>query len=371
MLTSIRVTKRATLSSVSFMRSMSLDSLQQSSPIVQERHDQVMVSNVSPIPGSHIKKQRVGRGGKRGGSSGRGNGGQKHHDGPSKPWFTGLTTNPIIQAIPRWSWAPREVKPRYRTLNLDYLQFCIESGRLKYQDGDVLTMRDLKQARVLNGKIVDGVKLLGNGAEYFKYKISIEVSKASKTAIAGIEKHGGSVTCVYHTRSGLKQMLRGYSAVSSDGLQKFYEAPVLESDIAYYRDPQNRGYLADEQRFENVFRPRGYLKSAAELLDASKSNSDRVFAVDQPLQVEDQQELLQWLEQRRQDRLRVYEHAEKVKAAQQKQMKEGWKQQQWFKEQPAGHQWIIMKDDDTPVFNHPILKQAKYKQQQQQSSAHN
>ncbi len=76
------------------------------------------------------------------------------------PWFTGLYTNPIIEGLPKWPWAPRDLKPIYKPLNLDRLQHWIDMGRL--DPSRVITLKDLHASGIIVGRIRDGVKLLGN-----------------------------------------------------------------------------------------------------------------------------------------------------------------------------------------------------------------
>lgn len=124
----------------------------------------------------------MGRGGKRGGSSGRGNGGQKHHGKRPAPWFTGLYTNPLIEALPRFPYAAQRaqllgrtleqrqqyqetgdwgLEKRYKILPLDRLQHWLDTGRLSVDNG-VITIRDMVECGLIRGSVWDGVKLLGN-----------------------------------------------------------------------------------------------------------------------------------------------------------------------------------------------------------------
>ena len=311
---------------------------------VRPRVTQITVANVSPLPGSHINKQRVGRGGKRGGSSGRGNGGQKHHAKAPPPWFSSLYTNPIIDALPRWSWAPRASKPRYRTLNLDRIQFWIETGRLNVSPGQPITMQHLKNSGIIIGRIQDGVKLLGNGATYFKASgLDIQVTKASKSAIAAVESLGGSVTAVYHTRAGIKQHLD-----NERQLEYFYEPPVLEADVAYYSDPANRGYLADKQSFDAIFRPRGYLYSVDEFKNLK--SPDHIAKVNVRYEVENMPAVLQDLKTKRAWRQMWYETEQERKQQYSVIAKQDWKDQKWFENQDPAWKWVVV-DQDGIKFN--------------------
>jgi large subunit ribosomal protein L15 len=248
----------------------------------------VDLAHLKPNPGSHIKKQRIGRGGRRGGSSGRGQGGQKHHANRPAPWFTGLYTNPIVEALPRWPWAPRELKPIYCTLNLDRLQHWIELGRL--DASKLITIADMVRSGLVGSSVRDGVKLLARGDAHFQVpNLQIEVSKCSLVAAETIEKCGGTVTTVYHTRRGLECLLHP----ERYPLKPYFERPVLEADIAYYSDPIHRGYLADRERFEREYKPRGYI--ADEQMERQMLSERQYHRVEQRFQVEDVQQRLEEL----------------------------------------------------------------------------
>ncbi len=79
------------------------------------------------------------------------------------------------------------------------------------------------------------------GADTFKAKIDIEVSQASQSAIAAIEKAGGSVLSTYHTPLAMRAMLQP---------EKFdipIKAPKPSPKrIDYYLSFRNRGYLNPE-----------------------------------------------------------------------------------------------------------------------------
>lgn len=101
----------------------------------------------------------------------------------------------------------------------------------------------------MGGRIMDGVKLLGTGKTWFQANIDIEVSRASKTAIAAIERQGGKITCAHYNRLGLRVLLKP---------EKFEGQPIPRrarppNDLMeYYVDPTNRGYLADPVELEKA-----------------------------------------------------------------------------------------------------------------------
>jgi hypothetical protein len=70
-------------------------------------------------------------------------------------------------------------------LNLGKLQQWIDAGRI--DPTKLITFKELLDSRTIHN-IKDGVKLLGNGADYSKTPVDITVSRASASAIEAIEK---------------------------------------------------------------------------------------------------------------------------------------------------------------------------------------
>jgi large subunit ribosomal protein L15 len=75
-------------------------------------------------------------------------------------------------------------------VNIGRVQAAIESGRLRIEDGAEVNAEVLVNAGVLR-RAHDGVRLLGDGE--IKAKVNFVVYGASKSAIAAVEKVGGSV----------------------------------------------------------------------------------------------------------------------------------------------------------------------------------
>ena len=130
------------------------------------------------------KRKRVGRGGKRGGVSGRGSEGQLSRTGSRseiRPSFEGCQM-PLLRRIPK-----RGFKNRYKTLftvlGLDILENHFDEG----QTVDVLQLREkglVKRRKSL-------VKILGNGE--LNKRLVVRVHAVSESALAAIQKAGGEV----------------------------------------------------------------------------------------------------------------------------------------------------------------------------------
>ena len=76
----------------------------------------------------------------------------------------------------------------YAEINLDRIQDAINAKLLDAKD--TISAESLVKARVIR-RAKGGVRLLGRGE--LKAKLTIEVHGASKTAIAAVEKAGGTV----------------------------------------------------------------------------------------------------------------------------------------------------------------------------------
>lgn len=131
---------------------------------------------------SSKKKQRLGRGGKKGTYSGRGVKGQKSRSGASvNPIFEGGRST-LIEHLPKMRGF-KSHKPKNQVMGLDLLE-------KHFADGDIVNPQSLL-ARKLIAKIKTPVKVLGDGK--ISKKISVEKCLVSKTAKEKIEKAGGKI----------------------------------------------------------------------------------------------------------------------------------------------------------------------------------
>lgn len=53
-----------------------------------------------------------------------------------------------------------------------------------------------------------GIKILGDGSEWWNTPVDIEVSQASSSAINAIKRTNGSIKLVYYNRLGLRALLK-------------------------------------------------------------------------------------------------------------------------------------------------------------------
>jgi large subunit ribosomal protein L15 len=146
------------------------------------------LNEISDNAGSSKERMRVGRGigSGKGKTGGRGVKGQKARTGVAVKGFEGGQM-PLHRRLPkRGFWNPFSTK--YNEVNLGRIQEAVDSGKLAA--GETVTIDALLAAGVCS-KGRDGVKLLGKGE--ISAKLTFEVAAASKSAVAAIEKAGGSV----------------------------------------------------------------------------------------------------------------------------------------------------------------------------------
>ena len=103
------------------------------------------------------KRKRVGRGGSRGGTSGRGHKGQKARSGSHtlKPFFEGGQM-PLSRRLPRRGFV-NSFKTEFKILNLDQLE-------AKFAVGEVVSELTLREKGLIKGKKASFIKVLGSGA---------------------------------------------------------------------------------------------------------------------------------------------------------------------------------------------------------------
>ena len=146
------------------------------------------LSDIADNAGSRKKRMRVGRGigSGKGKTSGRGGKGQTARSGVRIKGFEGGQM-PMHRRLPKRGFN-NVFRVEYAEINLDRLQEAINAKTL--DTGSVINAESLVKAGVLR-RSKAGVRLLGRGE--IKAKVNIEVHGASKSAIAAVEKAGGSV----------------------------------------------------------------------------------------------------------------------------------------------------------------------------------
>ncbi|CAH1659912.1 50S ribosomal subunit protein L15 [Hyphomicrobiales bacterium] len=146
------------------------------------------LTDIRDNPGATKGRMRVGRGigSGKGKTGGRGVKGQKSRSGVAIKGFEGGQM-PIHRRLPkRGFWNP--FRRDLNEVNVGRVQAAVDAGKLDV--ASPVTLDVLIAAGVVS-KARDGVKILGQGE--LTSKLIFEVAGASKSAIAAIEKVGGSV----------------------------------------------------------------------------------------------------------------------------------------------------------------------------------
>jgi len=141
-------------------------------------------------PGARKKRQRIGRGigsgmGKTGGRGGKG---QTARTGVRIKGFEGGQM-PLHRRVPKRGFRQAAFARRLNEINVGRVQAAIEAGKL--DPAATVDVGALVKAGVLR-RAKDGVRLLGSGE--IKTKVAFSVWGASKSAVAAVERAGGSVT---------------------------------------------------------------------------------------------------------------------------------------------------------------------------------
>lgn len=144
------------------------------------------LNTLKPAEGSTKNTKRIGRGqgSGRGGTSTRGHNGAKSRSGyKTKSGFEGGQM-PLQRRVPKFGFtSPNRVE--YKAINLDAIQALAE------KTGESVITADVLIANGLAGKN-DLIKVLGRGV--LKSKVDVTAHKFSATALAAIEKAGGTGT---------------------------------------------------------------------------------------------------------------------------------------------------------------------------------
>jgi len=96
---------------------------------------------------------------------------------------------PLHRRLPKRGFKNTSFARKLNEINLDKIQAAIEAGKL--DPSATIDAQALVKAGVLR-RVKDGVRLLGSGE--IKSKAAFSVWGASKSAVAAVERAGGSVT---------------------------------------------------------------------------------------------------------------------------------------------------------------------------------
>ncbi|WP_435140620.1 50S ribosomal protein L15 [Pseudopelagicola sp. nBUS_19] len=139
-------------------------------------------------PGATKKRTRVGRGpgSGKGKMGGRGIKGQKSRSGVAINGYEGGQM-PLYQRLPKRGFNKPNRK-KFSVVNLGLIQKFVDEGKIK---ADATLTEEILVGSGLVRRVLDGVRILAKGE--ISAKLDIEVTGASKSAIAAVEKAGGSL----------------------------------------------------------------------------------------------------------------------------------------------------------------------------------
>ncbi|KAG7665904.1 MRPL10 [[Candida] subhashii] len=200
------------------------------------------LGHLNPAEGSVHNYKKLGRGASsgKGKTAGRGQKGQRAR-GSVPIWFEGGQT-PYYKRFPIFGMKRPHAK-QFNELNMTKIQDFWDTGRIPLKENELLTIRVMKECGLITGTLKDGVKLLAEGAENYSVPLNIEVSKASLTAIAAVEKLGKEITTKYFTKLSLKAHIDPDYFLLTRGYVPLPARPTHRRDIDYYSNQEKRGYL--------------------------------------------------------------------------------------------------------------------------------
>ena len=140
-------------------------------------------------PGARKTRKRIGRGigSGKGKTGGRGGKGQTARSGVRIKGFEGGQM-PLHRRLPKRGFKNTMFATKLNEVNLGPVQVAIDAGLL--DAAGKIDAAALVKAGLIR-RIKDGVRLLGAGE--IKAKVTFSVYGASKSAVAAVEKAGGSV----------------------------------------------------------------------------------------------------------------------------------------------------------------------------------
>lgn len=139
-------------------------------------------------PGARYKAKRLGRGigSGKGKTAGKGHKGQKARSGGAVRVFEGGQM-PIYRRLPKIGFK-NPSRQSFTIVNLGTLQAALDAGKL--DAGSTIDAGRLVETGVVR-RALAGVRLLAKGE--LTTAVTIEVTGASKAAVAAVEKAGGKV----------------------------------------------------------------------------------------------------------------------------------------------------------------------------------
>ncbi|MGH6769235.1 MAG: 50S ribosomal protein L15 [Xanthobacteraceae bacterium] len=159
------------------------------------------LNQLADKPGARKSRMRIGRGigSGKGKTGGRGGKGQTARSGVRIKGFEGGQM-PLHRRLPKRGFKNTRFALKLNEINLGRVQEAVDAGKI--EAGSTVDADALVKAGVLR-RAKDGVRLLGAGE--IKAKLTFSVWGASKSAVAAVEKAGGSVTILAPARPAAEE----------------------------------------------------------------------------------------------------------------------------------------------------------------------
>jgi large subunit ribosomal protein L15 len=146
----------------------------------------LQLNNLTPLV---KKRKRVGRGGSRGGTSGKGHKGQKARSGGYvRAGFEGGQM-PLFRRSPKSGFTNANFKKEVEVINLEQINAFFEDGA--HVDREALVQKGLLKTKNSAQGAARMLKILGKGD--LAKKVTITADAFSASAVSAIEKLGGKV----------------------------------------------------------------------------------------------------------------------------------------------------------------------------------
>lgn len=183
------------------------------------------LNELSDNAGARRKRKRAGRGigSGLGTTAGRGTKGQKSRSGVSLLGFEGGQM-PLYRRMPKRGFN-KPNRSRYQELTLARLQEALDADKI--DAGAEITEDALVAAGVVRRRL-DGVRLIGGGE--LTAKVQLNVTGATKSAVAAVEKAGGSITVRQPVETAPKPTKKPKGKKAAKAASEAEAAPAVEEE---------------------------------------------------------------------------------------------------------------------------------------------
>ncbi|CAG5115825.1 unnamed protein product [Candidula unifasciata] len=206
----------------------------------------VGLGNIKDLPTATYKKQ-VNRG-RRQKKKGRGDKGQGSRNTWDPLGYEG-GQRPLIDSVPSEKYYGQyAIRRQYPPISLLELQRMIDLDRVDVtKPVDIVSICNTGLFKFEVAKNHFGVNITEEGCDVFAAKINLEIQWTSELVIAAVEKSGGTITTRYYDPQCLAALFNPLAHFKKGLPIPKCKLPPQDA-LAYYSDPEFRGYLADPEK---------------------------------------------------------------------------------------------------------------------------